>query len=89
MSIILVNDYITGRLGEKKVLWNYMLDYIPNLKGIDIDIMNNFNQYNNNISFEENVKNYIENNYLDCKLIIQNGSWFDLIPYNCPKVILI
>lgn len=88
MSIILVNDYLSGRLGEKKVLWNYMLDNIENLKGIDIDIMNNSNQYNN-ISFEENVKNYIENNYSDCKLIIQNGSWFDLIPYNCTKVILI
>jgi glycosyltransferase involved in cell wall biosynthesis len=89
MSIVLVNDYLTGRLGEKKVLWNYMSDYIENLKSIDIDIISRDNKYNNNISFEENVKNYIENNYQDCKLIIQNGSWFNLIQYNCPKIILI
>lgn len=89
MSVILVNDYLTGRLGEEKVLWNYMLDYIPNLQGIDIDIMSSHNKYNQNISFEENVKNYIECNYPDCKLIIQNDSWFNLIPYNCKKIILI
>ena len=89
MSVILVNDYLTGRLGEKKVLWNYMLENIPNLKGIDIDIMNNSNQYINNISFEENVKNYINNNFSDCKLLIQNGTWFNLIPYECKKIILI
>jgi hypothetical protein len=74
MSIILVNDYLSGRLGEKKILWNYMLDNIENLKGIDTDIMTNSNQYNHNISFEENVKNYIENNYSDCK--INNSKWF-------------
>ena len=45
MSIILVNDYLSGRLGEKKVLWNYMLDFIPNLKGVDIDIMNQYNKF--------------------------------------------
>jgi len=87
MSIVLVNDYLTGRLGESKVLWNHMLENIPNLKGIDMDIMKN--NYDNNLTFEQNVETYIKNNYSDCKLIIQNGSYFNLIQYNCKKIILI
>jgi hypothetical protein len=89
MTTILVNDYLTGRLGEKKVLWNYMLDNIPNMKGVDIDIMRQDNQYNENIPFEINVYNYIKNNYPNAKLIIQNGSWFNLIPINIKKIIII
>ena len=72
MSVILVNDFLFGMLGEKKVLWNYMLDGIRNLVPVDTKIMQDNNQYNNNLSFEENVANYIRNNYPDCKLIIQN-----------------
>jgi glycosyltransferase involved in cell wall biosynthesis len=89
MSVILVNDFLFGMLGEKKVLWNYMLDGIRNLVPVDTKIMQDNNQYNNNLSFEENVANYIRNNYPDCKLIIQNGSYFNLIPINIKKIILI
>ena len=89
MSVILVNDFLFGMLGEKKVLWNYMLDGIRNLVPVDTKIMQDNNQYNNNLSFEENVANYIKNNYPDCKLIIQNGSYFNLIPINIKKIILI
>ena len=88
MSVILVNDFLFGMLGEQKVLWNYMLDGIRNLVPVDTKIMQDNNQYNN-LSFEENVANYIRNNYPDCKLIIQNGSYFNLIPINIKKIILI
>ena len=66
-----------------------MLDNIPNLKGIDMDIMINNNQYDNNISFEQNILCYIKNNFFDCKIIIQNGSYFNLIPFPSKKIILI
>jgi len=89
MSVILVNDFLFGMLGEKKVLWNYMLEGIKNLVPVDTKIIKDNNQYNNNLSFEENVANYIRNNYPDCKLIIQNGSYFNLIPINIKKIILI
>jgi len=89
MSVILVNDFLFGMLGEKKVLWNYMLEGIRNLVPVDTKIIKDNNQYNNNLSFEENVANYIRNNYPDCKLIIQNGSYFNLIPINIKKIILI
>ena len=89
MSVILVNDFLFGMLGEKKVLWNYMLEGIRNLVPVDTKIMKDNSQYNNNLSFEVNVANYIKNNYPDCKLIIQNGSYFNLIPINTKKIILI
>ena len=89
MSVILVNDFLFGMLGEKKVLWNYMLEGIRNLVPVDTKIIKDNSQYNNNLSFEENVANYIRNNYPDCKLIIQNGSYFNLIPINIKKIILI
>jgi glycosyltransferase involved in cell wall biosynthesis len=89
MSVILVNDFLFGMLGEKKVLWNYMLDSINILVPVDTKIIKDNNQYNNNLSFEENVANYIKNNYPDCKLIIQNGSFFNLIPINIKKIVLI
>ena len=89
MSVILVNDFLFGMLGEKKVLWNYMLEGIRNLVPVDTKIIKDNSQYNNNLSFEENIANYIKNNYPDCKLIIQNGSYFNLIPINIKKIILI
>ena len=89
MSVILVNDFLFGMLGEQKVLWDYMLDGIKNLVPVDTKIIKDNNQYNNNLSFEVNVANYIKNNYPDCKLIIQNGSFFNLIPINIKKIILI
>jgi glycosyltransferase involved in cell wall biosynthesis len=66
-----------------------MLEGIRNLVPVDTKIMKDNKQYNNNLSFEENVANYIRNNYPDCKLIIQNGSYFNLIPINIKKIILI
>lgn len=66
-----------------------MLEGIRNLVPVDTKIMQDNNQYNNNLSFEVNVANYIRNNYPDCKLIIQNGSFFNLIPINIKKIILI
>ena len=34
-ELFIVNDILGGCLGEKKVFWNYMLDSIPNLIGVD------------------------------------------------------
>ena len=37
-KIILVNDYLHGLMGER-VLWDFMLEGIPNLIKIDIDVI--------------------------------------------------
>ena len=37
-KIILVNDYLHGLMGER-VLWDFMLEGIPNLIKIDINVI--------------------------------------------------
>ena len=44
---------------------------------------------NMNISFEQKVSLYIEKYHSDYKAIIQNGSWFSLIPSSKPRIALI
>lgn len=90
ISIILVNDYCHGLLGEKKVLWNYMLDGIPGLKPVDLNVLKTDPDiYMLNIPFEMKISKYIEKHYPVYKCIIQNGSYFNLIPSNKPRICLI
>ena len=87
--VILVNDYCYGLLGER-VLWNFMLESIPNLKAVDLDILSTDLSINKlDIPFEEKVIKYIEKHYPSYKCIIQNGSWFNLIPSKKPRICLI
>ena len=88
-KIILVNDYLHGLMGER-VLWDFMLEGIPNLIKIDIDVIKqDIIIQNMNISFEQKVSLYIEKYHSDYKAIIQNGSWFSLIPSSKPRIALI
>ena len=88
-KIILVNDYLHGLMGER-VLWDFMLEGIPNLIKIDIDVIKQDNIIQNmNISFEQKVSLYIDKYHSDHKAIVQNGSWFSLIPSPKPKIALI
>jgi|LauGreDrversion4_2_1035121.scaffolds.fasta_scaffold46380_2 hypothetical protein len=88
-KIILVNDYLHGLMGER-VLWDFMLEGIPNLIKIDINVIKqDIIIQNMNISFEQKVSLYIEKYHSDYKAIIQNGSWFSLIPSSKPRIALI
>lgn len=88
-KIILVNDYLHGLMGER-VLWDFMLEGIPNLIKVDIDVLNQDTILKKmNIPFEEKVKLYIEKYHPDYKAIVQNGSWFSLIPSSKPRIALI
>ena len=88
-KIILVNDYLHGLMGER-VLWDFMLEGIPNLIKIDIDVIKQDNIIQNmNISFEQKVSLYIDKYHSAHKAIVQNGSWFSLIPSPKPRIVLI
>lgn len=88
-KIILVNDYLHGLMGER-VLWDFMLEGIPNLIKVDIDVIKQDVIIDNmNIPFERKVSLYIDKYHSDHKAIIQNGSWFSLIHSSKPRVILI
>ena len=88
-KFILVNDYLRGIMNER-VLWNFMLEGIPNLIKVDLEVIKNDIIIDNmDISFENKVQLYIEKYHNDYKGIIQNGSFFNLIPSNKIKIIII
>lgn len=88
-KIILVNDYLHGVMGER-VLWDFMLEGIPNLIKVDTNVIKQDNIIQNmNVSFEQKVSLYIDKYHSDHKAIIQNGSWFSLISSSKPKIVLI
>lgn len=88
-KIILVNDYLHGLMGER-VLWDFMLEGIPNLIKVDLHVLKTSPEINNlNLPFHKKVNLYIEKYHSDYKAIIQNGSWFYLIPSNKPRIAII
>lgn len=88
-KVILVNDYCKGLLGER-VLWNFMLEGIPNLVPVDIDVIKTDSSIDDlDISFEDKVSKYIEKHHPKYKCIIQNGSYFSLIKSTKPRVSII
>ena len=88
-KIILVNDYLHGLMGER-VLWDFMLEGIPNLIKVDIDVIKqDITIQNMNIPFEQKVSLYIEKYHSDYKAIIQIGSYFGLIPSKKPRIAII
>lgn len=88
-KIILINDYLHGLMGER-VLWDFMLEGIPNLIKVDLPVLETCPEINNlHISFEQKVNLYIEKYHSDYKAIVQNGSWFSLIPSSKPRIAII
>ena len=72
-KIILVNNVLHGCLGEEKVLWNYMLEGIPDIAGVDqhqVPACDNWN---------DAVKAYIDEHHPDCQIIIQNATFIPFI----------
>jgi glycosyltransferase involved in cell wall biosynthesis len=88
-KIILVNDYLHGLMGER-VLWDFMLEGIPNLIKVDLQVLKTCPEINNlHIPFSQKVSLYIEKYHSDYKAIIQNGSYFGLIPSKKPRIAII
>ena len=85
-KVILVNDYLKGMMNEK-TLWDFMLDNIPELVGINKVLLDKLDKSNN--SFNTKVENYINTFCSDHDLIIQNGTFFPLIKSDKPRVCLI
>lgn len=71
-TIAVINDSVRGSMGEK-VFWQYILDYIPQTYPVDKKILNTTN------SFEEQARKFIKNKYPQTNLIIQNGTFINII----------
>lgn len=72
-QVFIINDILGGCLGEKKVFWNYMLDGIPNIVGVDWSVVGKDN-------FESNARDYIRSNYdINNSIIIQNATCIGMV----------
>lgn len=77
INIAICNDICGGVLGER-VLWNYLIDYLPGTFAVDMAITGKLN-------FEAKARDYIEDKSTD--LIIQNASFINLIQSNIPNIV--
>lgn len=80
-DILIINNSLRGRMGEK-VMWNYLLDNLPNVSGIDQKLLD---ADENN--FSDKLKSYIIKNFPDVKIIIQNASFIDIAMPNILTVV--
>ena len=68
-QVAIVNDILGGCLGEKRVFWNYMLDYFGDKGMFGVS----WNTFGCSTDFESNVKKYI--GLRGCDTIIQNATF--------------
>jgi len=73
--VVLCNDRLTGIMGER-VLWNYLLDTIPGVVGVDQSVVVPGKNW------EVRAKEYIKQQYPNAKVIIQNASFMDIVDSN-------
>jgi len=71
-SIVIANDYLTGRIGEK-TMWNYLVEQLPNTVPLDKTVLPN-TPY-----FEDEGRKYIAKHHTRAKFIIQNATFINLI----------
>lgn len=71
IEIAVCNDLVTGTMGEK-VLWDYLIEKLPNAYGVDYRVVDKRN-------FSEKAKTYIQETHPSTKIIIQNASFIDYI----------
>ena len=82
-TILICNDYITGRNGEK-VLWGQLLDYMGGgTTGIDLDLLD----VNYEKGWESKIVEYIVKNYPSYSFIFQNASFMEFLGGRESKVV--
>lgn len=79
--IVICNDYVKGRNGEK-VLWEFLLEDIENTTKVDLDTLN----YPRSSDWESKIGEYIKSN-LSPSYIFQNASFMRLVDENTPSVV--
>jgi hypothetical protein len=74
--VLIANGSLKGKMNEK-VLWDFMLERLPRIAGIDYKIVGS-----DEVTFSEKAKQYIDSNYPETQIIIQNASFIDLAHSN-------
>ncbi len=72
MKVAVCNDLINGSMGEK-VLWNFLLEYLPATVGIDLWMAGQPEDY------AENARQYIAAHHPEVEVIIQNATFINTV----------
>lgn len=74
--ILIANGSLKGKMNEK-VLWDFMLERLPRLAGIDYKTVGS-----NEVNFPEKAQQYIKTTYPEAQIIMQNASFIDFVTQN-------
>lgn len=72
VKIVIVNDYLTGRNGER-TMWDFLLEGLPGVAGVDLRVVGAGE------NFAQRARFYIQQQYPNVRIIIQNATFIDLI----------
>ena len=72
VQIAVCNDLVTGTMGEK-VFWDHLLDNLPGTYGVDK------RRVGKEGNFEQKARQYINKNYSETKIIVQNATFMDVV----------
>lgn len=75
-------------MGER-VLWDFMLEGIPGLIKVDMNVIKTDASINQKLPFHRRAAMYIKHHFPNCKAVIQNGSYFGLVQVGVPVAIII
>lgn len=71
--VLIANGSLKGKMNEK-VLWDFMLERLPRVAGIDYKIVGG-----DEVTFSEKAQAYIAANYPDTQIVMQNASFIDVV----------
>lgn len=72
IKIVIVNDYLTGRNGER-TMWDFLLERLPGVAGVDLRVVGQGE------NFEQRACLFIKKHYPNVRIIIQNATFIDLV----------
>lgn len=84
IKILLANNSLKGAMGEK-TMWNFLLEGLPNCAGIDMELVG----ARDDRDFAAKADNYIENNFPEAKIVIQNASFIDILSSKLRTVVFL
>ncbi|MHB1952283.1 MAG: glycosyltransferase [Sulfobacillus sp.] len=75
-QMVVCNDYVTGRLGEK-VLWQHLIEMSPNVVGVDMDSVVPARR----CDFEAEAAKFIAHRYPESTVLLRNASFLGQIDF--------
>ncbi len=71
-EVVIANNSLRGLMNEK-VMWNFLLEQLPNTQGVDYESMGTDRE------FEQRAREYIAQHYPNAGIVLQNASFIDFL----------